>query len=44
MILSLVEHRNGKIDDVSLELLSLAKNLNKKLSSRIAAVILSDQT
>ncbi|MBI3019352.1 MAG: electron transfer flavoprotein subunit alpha/FixB family protein [Deltaproteobacteria bacterium] len=44
MILTLVEHRNGKVDEVSLELLTFAKKLNQKLNTKIGAVILSHQT
>ncbi|MBI3017416.1 MAG: electron transfer flavoprotein subunit alpha/FixB family protein [Deltaproteobacteria bacterium] len=43
MILTLVEHRNGKVDEVSLELLTFAKKLNQKLNTKIGAVILSHQ-
>lgn len=48
MILTLVEHRNGKVDEVSLELLSFAKKLrvtdpNEKLHIKIGVVILSHQ-
>ncbi len=43
MILTLVEHRNGKVDEVSLELLTFAKKLNQKLNTKIGAVILSNQ-
>ena len=43
MILTLVEHRNGKVDEVSLELLTFAKKLNQKFNTKIGAVILSHQ-
>jgi len=43
MILTLVEHRNGKVDEVSLELLTFAKKLNQKLNTKIGAVIFSHQ-
>src|SRR3989338_2331232 len=43
MILTLVEHRNGKVDEVSFELLTFAKKLNQKLNTKIGAVILSNQ-
>lgn len=41
MILTMVEQRQGKLDEVSLELLSFAKKLNQKLSTAIGAVVLS---
>jgi len=44
MILTLVQHKDGIIDEVSLELLTLAKQLNQKLSTKIASVILGDNT
>lgn len=44
MILTLVEHKNGKVDDISYELLTFAKKLNEKFFVKVGAVILSDQT
>ncbi|MBI4040445.1 MAG: electron transfer flavoprotein subunit alpha/FixB family protein [Deltaproteobacteria bacterium] len=42
MILAVCELKNGKLDDVSFELLQAAKLLNQKMSAKVAAVVLSD--
>ncbi len=43
MILTLSEHKNGKLDEVSFELLSFANKLSAPLQSKIFSVVLSDQ-
>src|SRR3989338_7107946 len=40
MILVVTEQKNGKLDEVSFELLSFAKKLNAKLSTQIVALVL----
>ncbi len=40
MILVVAEHKNGRCDEVSFELLSAAKKLNQKIGSKIALVLM----
>lgn len=42
MIFVWVEHKNGKIDDVSLELLTLSKKLNEKFSTQIVGLVMGE--
>lgn len=44
MILIIAEHKNGKIDEITLELLAFAKKINQKKSDKICVAILAHQT